>query len=463
MQAETEAIWDGGSCLVTLTQGLPKIESEVLHEEQILEPSAADRVEQLISYHVEQCNELMFPSRSQEVGMPERYHGLTRYGWDAARRVYWRPDDQEGALRLIVRIAEQCSALLQDVCCRPRRALRRARQSTRIERVQQMDDTCVRWLVRRPGRTLLEKSGPRRRVLAVERVESADTPENRVLRDFLERSLRESVRYLLEQRERQSSPRYRTVQRFRSLVVRLLRHTEIGEVPRVAGVPQANYVLQFDSRYAPLWLWYERLRRQQNWAEEARRWRRRLLVEHLRFALADARSDNGEPIPMEKRVYLRADHDRGHFLDARTVLGPWSRVDGGYDYLLTATELEQASRQGLVSASYAAAGCDLGILSQPESRLTLCFARLIISDKAAGRRSPGARRMAEYLDRIGVPDSAGVLLFVGDPAAELDGPVWLEEERSLAGRWARSLRVPVPPRPGVRLLRGMLQDRGIFP
>ena len=55
----------------------------------------------------------------------------------------------------------------------------------------------------------------------------------------------------------------------------LLRHSPIAAVPGLAGVAERNYVLQYDARYAELWRWYERLRRQDDERESLAPWQHR--------------------------------------------------------------------------------------------------------------------------------------------------------------------------------------------
>ena len=214
--------------------------------------------------------------------------------------------------------------ILESVCARPKRILRRERRLERLDRIQQMDDACLRWFVRQPGKTILEKAGPRQRVLSVIREETADTHENRVVRDFIERCLRASHLYVRENRQWEQSYRVRLVHRFRNRLRFWLRYSPFAEVPRPTGIPAANYVLQFDDRYRRLWDWYERLRRQQNYQDDVWRWQNRTWAEHMTLALMHAFSElQIGPQGFKGRAFVRTDPACGQFIDSRSAIGSW--------------------------------------------------------------------------------------------------------------------------------------------
>ena len=98
--------------------------------------------------------------------------------------------------RLVVRLAEALEDTLRDLARRPRRVLRRRREMQPVATVQQVDAACLRWISRRPGRTVAEKAGSRQEVLAVVRREEHDTLENRVARDVMLRCRLLSRAYL---------------------------------------------------------------------------------------------------------------------------------------------------------------------------------------------------------------------------------------------------------------------------
>lgn len=283
----------------------------------------------VVSQHAESISEITFPRKGAGV-RPQRAEGLTVSSWSEFDQRFWSREENQGPLRLIVRIAEDCRPVLEDICGRPRRVLRRERRLERLDRVQQMDEACLRWFVRQPGHTILEKAGPRQRVLSVVRLDTPDTPENRVVRDFLERCLRAANSYLREHGRlgpTDEKPPYRIllVRRFRTLLQTWLRRSEVATVPLPAGVPKANYVLQFDQRYSRIWYWYERLRRQQTYEDEMWRWQHRTWAEHVALAVMHVLSElQRQHNRYEGRVYLRTDPQCGRFIDERSPVGAWA-------------------------------------------------------------------------------------------------------------------------------------------
>lgn len=357
--------------------------------------AAAFRSASIMSQHAESVSELTFPRRDARI-RPVRAEGLTITSWEEFDQTYWAHDDEDGPLRLIVRIALDCSMFLERICERPRRILRRERQPERLDRVQQMDDACIRWFVRQPGRTILEKAGPRQRVLSVVRLETADTPENRIVRDFLERCLRASHVYVRENTRRQSSYRVQTVRRFRNRLVQWIRRSDIAQVPLPDGVPKPNYVLQFDERYSRIWYWYERLRRQQLYEDEMWRWQHRTWAEHMALAFLRALGElQGTDRGFRQEIYLRSDQSAGRFIDERSSLGVWV-IDAAGSLLIESFLRSQIANTDTLSTrlkGIAALGADL-----------------VLATSGRVARDGGLRVLAVW-SSLGMPDASEDVVF----------------------------------------------------
>ncbi len=82
---------------------------------------------------------------------------------------------------LLVELAPLLEPRLQRLAPRLRRRLGRTRTLQSIGRIREADPGCQRRNARRPGRTMLEKAGPRQELWGVRRVPRFDTTENRVL------------------------------------------------------------------------------------------------------------------------------------------------------------------------------------------------------------------------------------------------------------------------------------------
>jgi hypothetical protein len=242
----------------------------------------------------------------------------------------WKKTTESADARysLIVRIATEVASLLEDVCRRPRRVLRRERAMEDLARIAQVDAACIRWISRQPGRSVAEKAGPKQQLLSVVRVEHADTLENRVLRDFAVRAIRESDAYCVENRAFRDGPRVQLVSRFRRLLHRLLRETDLATVSPLSGYPEPNYVLMFDQRYKIVWHWYQKLRRLQQEQEDLWRWRHRVWAEivlcNILVTLHELSAELiGDRPLFRSPLYLRQEPQdaeaSGRFLDARSL------------------------------------------------------------------------------------------------------------------------------------------------
>jgi len=430
-------------------------------------------VERLLGYHIERINEIVYPSGSRG-RRPKRAEGLTIAPWPESRRTYWERDDEDGPLRLIVRIAEECAETLGRVCTSPRKALRRVRQKERFNRVQQMDDACVRWLIRQPGKTIIEKAGPRREVMCVVRLESADTPENRVVRDFVERSIRECTLYLRSNGHRRQSKRVQSVRKFRVKLIGWMRHSDLQYVPLPTGIPTPNYVLQFDDRYSVIWLWYDRLRRQQIGAEGAWRWRRRMLVEYCRLALAERLSICESHYGVRQQLFLRTDADRGWFLDPRSELGLWQvgkhemrSSQAEFVYLLNSDELADASAAGLIHAELASSCADLVLVRvRPLERIVVSAVAIYV-DYAVDTDSrnllqKAAEALAVSFDRTNMPGQNSVAIMMGDPLLAPGMGCQISTKTTSSGRIAINVALPLSPGSDAIDLDPLLKATGII-
>lgn len=229
---------------------------------------------------------------------------------------------REPRMALIVRLAEQLHELLPAVCRSPRVVLNRTRQLERVERLQQVDAACLRWLVRQPGRTVLEKAGAAQRVLGVVREEQADTPENRVVRDLIRRAQRASDAYLREHRTFGNHQRIDLVRRFNGSLRSLAQNSRVAQVSPLVGVPAPNYVLQHDARYSVLWTAYLRLLRQQDTLDSAWRWRSEVWTDTVILAALAALRPLSSAASARADALLHGEHVLGRFVDPGFALPP---------------------------------------------------------------------------------------------------------------------------------------------
>jgi len=164
---------------------------------------------------------------------------------------------------LIVRIARRLPKIIAEIGEGPRKILQRIRSIEPINRLRELDSACIQWLVKQPGRNLIEKTGQRRSLLTIQRFESLDTLENRVFVDFLKRARRQAHSYL--QQHGPTFPNHNSIQSTRRLLrlcENLLKQIEFQSIGNLTTVPQPNYVLLHEPRYQQIWWGYLQLVRQ---------------------------------------------------------------------------------------------------------------------------------------------------------------------------------------------------------
>lgn len=194
-------------------------------------------------------------------------------------RVAWRAAEDEEKPRMaeIVRQSRRMHPLLQELLKRIRRVLRRHRELTPLDRVQEMDRASMVWLSRQPGRTIKERAGASQRILATVRRENFDTLENRVLYSYVKLASEVAREWLREHPRAASSERYGAVDVFRKGTRNLMLFLRELGVSEASPSITPNYVLMQDRSYSEVYeCWKKLLQRQKAeddlWAWQAETW-----------------------------------------------------------------------------------------------------------------------------------------------------------------------------------------------
>lgn len=198
--------------------------------------------------------------------------------WPRLRAAWKRAEDEaDPRMAEIVKQAREIGPVLKELEHRIRRVLRRTRELTPLDRVQEMDRASMLWLSRQPGRTVAEQAGPAQRILSTVRYENFDTLENRVFHAYVRLAGLVAREWLREHRRAQGSDRYRMVDAFRLRCRTIARDLgDLGVGVSEAGVTP-NYVLMQDKSYRTVRLAWERLLRRERilddlWAWQAQTW-----------------------------------------------------------------------------------------------------------------------------------------------------------------------------------------------
>lgn len=274
---------------------------------------------------------------------------------------------------LIVEIAGSCVAPIAGIMANPRLVLYRRHAEVQMDRLQELDEYSLRALAHRPGKRIAEKAGGKQRLTGVVRLETADTYENRVVLDFIRRTLRVADQYCREmcgrcprssecvthdpRRERNAclSKRVCKVADYMARCRAWLMTDVANEVSVLSQpVQRANYVLQQNPRYVTVWRMYLRLLRQENVEEDVWRWERRTWTDYLRLVLMiawDKFCKNESAVLLSKRPLKITERNR----DGRWFCrDPFEEAlvipfDGRYQtvYLLDGAETDALTGQSL--------------------------------------------------------------------------------------------------------------------
>ena len=164
--------------------------------------------------------------------------------WGRLRAAWKRAEDEaDPRMAEIVRQAKNLQPVLRDLVARIRRVLRRHRELTPLDRVQEMDRASMIWLSRQPGRNVAERAGSAQRILATVRKENFDTLENRVLHAYCCLARDTAREWMREHPRASESRRYREVDAFRKTCANMaLLLTDLDVAVAHAGITP-NYVL----------------------------------------------------------------------------------------------------------------------------------------------------------------------------------------------------------------------------
>ncbi|MEE3100797.1 MAG: hypothetical protein VX463_13610 [Pseudomonadota bacterium] len=213
---------------------------------------------------------------------------------------------------------------------RLRRVLRRERALTPLDRVQEMDEASMVWLIRQPGRTLAERAGPSQRVQAIVRRESHDTAENRVLHAWCRLAEAVARDWLRRNAGARASRRFAEVERLRRrarLAMRDLERSGVGVAP---PDQTPNFVLSRDPDYRAVYEAWRRLLTETRRLDELWAWQARTWADFCALAVTlSARAIPGAELVASCPLQLRDDLDRGSGFRADTPLAVFHLRDHG--------------------------------------------------------------------------------------------------------------------------------------
>ena len=232
-----------------------------------------DNDEKFAQDALKRMNEVLARIEELEEALDEPMHVWQRLQDAWARAA----DEATPRMAEIVRQAREVQPRVRALEGRIRKVLRRSRELTSLDRVQEMDRASMLWLVRQPGRTIAERAGTRQRILATVRRENFDTLENRVLHAYVVLARQVASEWLREHPKAKGSQRFANVEEFSKVCTafsRVLSDLNVG-IARHGITP--NYVLMQDQDYREIHTAWIRLLKREDimddlWAWQAQTW-----------------------------------------------------------------------------------------------------------------------------------------------------------------------------------------------
>jgi hypothetical protein len=219
-----------------------------------------------------------------------RNYGHTHVKWGDILPLL-NSDDDKAMRGLIVKHAQRMQPYLRTIEQGPKRVLQRIHQDARLDRIQEQDAYCLLDYSRRPGRTAPEKAGSRQRLLSVQRQESHNTLENRVVLDFCRRSIHACRNYLNEHRgfTAMTSDRYKAVEQYSRFLLAYVKGVVWIDVkPMTEPCRTPNYVLSQNPMYVEIWKGYLELLQHADLRERIWRWPRRAWADLVRALISSS-------------------------------------------------------------------------------------------------------------------------------------------------------------------------------
>jgi hypothetical protein len=278
-------------------------------------------------------NAILFFSR--ECLKVEKFKVETIYWPNILTEFNKKDKDDPAKYSLVVDLArsKELFSPLKRITDRPKKVLRRIHDQERIQKVQEVDTRCLIDLARRPGTVIVEKAGPKQRILAIKRTESIDILENRVAKHCCRLASIASKRYLREHEDiaLEASPRKSLVTKLaRSSYQLPLKNSFQGVSKLTEPCRQPNYTLMQNADYYKVWKAYIQLVRNEDLRQELWKWNRRmwsdllgLYLTQLLTSYQETMTDSHIQLIAEKTVRGTRRQFAGKWLVPDTLPGPY--------------------------------------------------------------------------------------------------------------------------------------------
>jgi hypothetical protein len=255
---------------------------------------------------------------------------IRRMDWNKLLDAYNGHKEHDRLIRkpLIITLAEQQTNHLAHIARGPKKILRRERGSERLSRAREFDKACLIRLAQTPGRSVIEKAGPKQRIQAVKRIESTDVLENRVVADFCLRCRDEWQKTDSLVGDRLNSDWRELGESYDRLCRKIGHADEFRNLPKLK-IParQPNHTLTQNLHYRSVWSGYQQLLKLEQEREDCWMWARRLFLNRALLQIAEIfetafPAKDAAFIPYNKCARFRPVQEFGLWLDDGSLPGP---------------------------------------------------------------------------------------------------------------------------------------------
>lgn len=321
-----------------------------------------------------------------------------------------RSNSVDPPMSLIVEIADNEFNTIKKVGENLNRILRRERKRVSLDRAQQIDTQCVRWLSRQPGNSPIQKAGPKQQILAVVRNENFNTLENRVFKKYLKLCVNNSTAYIREYSKRfKNNKRLKSVERLKNLCEMILSLPEFETISSINSAVQPNFVLQNNPSYRRIWDYYQRLMDRES-IMDALWLNRQVLFREFVFHIFISLMDNKREKEAEGRInnffWLRKYPSKnGEFFDRsnEVYLGFFESYESSFSCKYVDTDIrcsfetEKRSAKAKIGCAYIPSDCyDELIIPEEEIK----HRNIILSEKDIDIKNKGLKTILVILSNV---------------------------------------------------------------
>jgi hypothetical protein len=333
----------------------------------------------------ELCHDELARNSTNSLNFVEMRDGKIRRSWKGSSSIWLDSRQEEAQMALIVDLLQDRDLIdnMIGIAKRPRKILQRIRESTRLDRVREMDSACIRNLARAPGRSVAEKAGSKQEILSIVRTEEVQTQENLLSSWVFKKTNLMSKRYQQDHdRNRKSNRMKMVVQRSNQLDSEyVISELSKLDTRRLEMPVKANYTLMMNQRYHSIYRAYQKICDEEKVLDDSWEWQRRLWGQTSRLVIYSWLENEAKWKSIhQSHFFLNKEGHEGQWAEKPHAPGPFKIGENQHCMLFDSWDfpntekVEWISDKALPGAKViGATGCDLAITSEPNNLTLIWF------------------------------------------------------------------------------------------